>query len=73
MGEVIAVIETDQEIEEALVTPEIAVEETSTQEEEPAELPKEIIEIVEVSVQQAETAVSPQQVSGNEVLAFILH
>ena len=70
VGEVIAVIETDQEIEEALVTPEIAVEETSTQEEEPAELPKEIIEIVEAPVQQAETAVSPQQVSGNDSTRF---
>ena len=71
MGEVIAVIETDQEIEENEVTPEIAEEETSNQEEEePAELPKEIIEIVEAPVQEAETAVSKQQVSDNDSTRF---
>ena len=70
VGEVIAVIETDQEIEETLVTPEIAVEETSTQEEEPAELPKGIIEIVEAPVQEAVTAVSSQQTSGSDSTRF---
>ena len=70
VGEVIAVIETDQEIEETSVTPEIAVIETSTQEEEPAELPKEIIEIVEAPVQEAVTAVSSQQASGSDSTRF---
>ena len=75
MGEVIAVIETDQEIEEIEeieVTPEIEVEEASIEEEEeePAELPKEIIEIVEAHVQEGVTAVSPQQVSGNDSTRF---
>ena len=70
VGEVIAVIETDQEIEETSVTPEIAVEETSTQEEEPVELPKEIIEIVEAPVQEAVTAVSSQQASGSDSTRF---
>ncbi|MEL0301233.1 MAG: biotin/lipoyl-containing protein, partial [Flavobacteriaceae bacterium] len=72
VGEVIAVIETDQEIEEIEVTPEIAVEEASIEEEEeePAELTKEIIEIVEAPVQEAVTAVSPQQVSGNDSTRF---
>ena len=70
VGEVIAVIERDQEIEETSVTPEIAVEETSTQEEEPAELPKEIIEIVEAPVQEAVTAVSSQQTNGSDSTRF---
>ena len=72
VGEVIAVIETDQEIEEIEVTPEIAVEEASIEEEEeePAELTKEIIEIVEAPVQEALTAVSPQQVSGDDSTRF---
>ena len=70
VGEVIAVIETDQEIEETALTPEIAIEEASTQDEEPAELPKEIIEIVEAPVQGAVKAVIPQQASGNDSTRF---
>ena len=70
VGEVIAVIETDQEIEETLITHEIAVEETSTQEEEPVEFPKEIIEIVEDPVQEAVTAVSSQQANESDSTRF---
>ena len=70
VGEVIAVIETDQEIEETLITHETAVEETSTQEEEPAELPKETIEIVEAPVQEAVTAVSSQQANESDSTRF---
>ena len=70
VGEVIAVIETDQEIEETLITHEIAVEETSTQEEEPVEFPKEIIEIVEAPVQEAVTAVSSQQANESDSTRF---
>ena len=63
-------IETDQEIEETALTPEIAIEEASTQDEEPAELPKEIIEIVEAPVQGAVKAVIPQQASWNDSTRF---
>ena len=70
VGEVIAVIETDQEIPEMDETPEMAIEEASTQEENPAELPKEIIEIVEAPIQEAVTAVSSQQASGSYSTRF---
>ena len=61
VGEVIAVIETDQVIEETEVVPEIALEEASIEEEKSAELPREIIEIVEAPIQKAVTEVIPQQ------------
>ena len=70
VGEVIAVIETDQEIEETEVKLEIAVEEASIEEKEPAKLPKEIKEIVEAPVQVAVKAVSKQQVSDNDSTRF---
>lgn len=70
VGEVIAVIETDQEIPEMDETPEMAIEEASTQEENPAELPKEIIEIVEAPIQEAVTVVSSQQASGSDSTRF---
>jgi len=70
VGEVIAVIETDQEIPEMAETPEMAIEEASGQEENPAELPKEIIEIVEAPIQEAVTAVSSQQARGSDSTRF---
>lgn len=70
VGEVIAVIETDQEIPKMAETPEMAIEEASGQEDNPAELPKEIIEIVEAPIQEAVTAVSSQQVSGSDSTRF---
>lgn len=50
VGEVIAVIETDQAIEESPAIPEI-IEEEVTQDETADELPQEIIEMVEAPVQ----------------------
>ena len=70
VGEVIAVIETDQEIPEMAETPEMAIEEASGQEDNPAELPKEIIEIVEAPIQEAVTAVSSQQARGSDSTRF---
>ena len=70
VGEVIAVIETDQEIPKMAETPEMAIEEASGQEDNPAELPKEIIEIVEAPIQEAVTALSSQQVSGSDSTRF---
>ena len=70
VGEVIAVIETDQEIPKMAETPEMAIEEASGQEENPAELPKEIIEIVEAPIQEAVTAVSSQQARGSDSTRF---
>ena len=70
VGDVIAVIETEQEIEETVTAPEIAIAEEAVVEEKPAELPKEVIEIVEAPVQKAVEAVSPQQESVSDSTRF---
>lgn len=70
VGEVIAVIETDQEIEQIAATPEIPVEEASAPVEKSVELPKEIIEIVEAPIQKAVTEVIPQQTSESDKTRF---
>ena len=70
VGDVIAVIETEQEIEETVTAPEIAIAEEAVVEEKPAELPKEVIEIVEAPVQKAVEAVSSQQKSVSDSTRF---
>ncbi len=70
VGDVIAVIETEQEIEETDTAPEIAIEEETLVEEKPAELPNEVIEIVEAPVQKAVEAVSPQNESAGSTARF---
>lgn len=70
VGEVIAVIETDQEIEETAVTPEIVLEEAPVLEEKAVELPKEIIEIVEAPIQKAVTETIHEQASGSDSTRF---
>ena len=70
VGDVIAVIETEQEIEETDTATEIAISEEAVVEEKPAELPKEVIETVEAPVQKAVEAVSPQQESVSDSTRF---
>ena len=70
VGDVIAVIETEQEIEETDTAPEIAISEEAVVEEKPAELSKEVIETVEAPVQKAVEAVSPQQESVSDSTRF---
>ncbi len=70
VGDVIAVIETDQVIEAQNSVPEISVEQAPEVAETPEVLPQEIIEVVEAPVQQAAETIAPAENTASDTIRF---